>query len=292
MKRFSRPVPSNRGFTPHHFQKFLRRIGLLPRTSNTKSGAGFTLIEVIIAMGVFTMAMTMAITVFVLFVQQQRRTVVQQELQNDSRAVIEQIAQDLREGQAYYPYYETNFSGSFHLLENALDGKDPGNYLVILTTMNEEVRYRLSSNKLQRCVVTSTVFCTSLTPTDWADISPGTLTVESFSFLIRPSENPFDSRSPVSCGTTAAPSEVACETSTRWGSRCTDSVTNACLLARIDTCYCVPQMYGDVLPLHPTVTFSLKMRRNAGQLTVAQTFQTTVASRQFINLDKLNAYAP
>ncbi len=247
------------------------------------SQQGFTLIEVIIAMAVFSIAMTMAVTLFVFFIQQQRRTVVQQELQNDSRAVIEQIAQDLREGQADYSYYEANFAGDYHLLEDALDGTGT-HFLVVRTTLNEEVRYRRNGAVLERCVVGAGATCTAA-GSGWAAISPGTLVVESFSFQIRPTENPFDSRSPVECTSLVAPngpSDTLC--SSRWGTRCS--------LQSGTANYCAPQMFGDVMPLHPTVTFSLKVRRTAGNLAVSQTFQTTVASRQFVNLDKLNSYVP
>lgn len=261
---------------------------------------GFTLIEVIVTLGVFSIASLMAVNLFVVFVQQQRRTVVQQELQNDARSAMEQIAQDIHEGNIDYAYYESIYGASgphpnAHKLFaplNGLSNVTGDEFLSVLSSTNEQIQYRLNGTTLQRWRTT--------VPT-WQDITPSTLTVQSFTFYITPSENPFAGKAYTLCGNDAGgipPAASFDEAKCRWGTSCqSTSVANACQYPRgsdafgAQLCYCYPQTFGSVTPLHPTVTFSMKVQRVAGQQTVQQTFQTTIASRTFSNIERLNDYA-
>lgn len=251
-------------------------------------------------MAVFSIASLMAVNLFIIFVQQQRRALNQQELQNDSRAVIEEIAKDLREGSVDYAYYEQTFSGSqqklfIPLSSQATDITLRDNCLVIRDTLNTQILYRLNGKVVQRLVPTTPIVspntCNTFTAL-FQDISPTTLEVSSFTFLISPSEDPFAGQSALQCDTitTGVPNDTACQS--RWGTTCAVPLTTTCINARGTNCYCYPQKYGTVAPLHPQVTFSLNASRTSNKLTVSQVFQTTVASRIFKNLDRLNSYVP
>ncbi|MEK7570022.1 MAG: prepilin-type N-terminal cleavage/methylation domain-containing protein [Patescibacteria group bacterium] len=255
---------------------------------------GFTLIEVLVAVAVFSITTVMAVNLFIIFVQQQRRTLNQQELQNDARSVMEQVAKDVREGSIDYEYYATAPLTTQKKLFSELSSQ-AGNddCLVLRNAVNEQILYRLNNEIVERLVLTTPVTsagCSSFT--DWEKISPDILEVVNFTFTIAPTEDPFAAQAAQVCGTTTAPIIIPSDASCRWGTICLDPADSTCINERGGTCYCYPQKYGDVAPLHPRVTFSFKMSRTSNQQTISQTFQTTVASRLFKNLDRLNSYVP
>jgi len=250
---------------------------------------GFTLIEVVITLGVFSIASLMAVNLFVIFVQQQRRTVAQQELQNDVRAVIEQIAQDVREGQVDYAFYEEAFSSNkvrlFSSLNGLANGTTGDEYLSVRNSLNEQIQYRLNGTFIER----------SLDGASWEKLTPDSLTIDKFTFSISPSENPFGAKDYIQCG---SDSPSFNETICRWGTVCQSQPTGgSCQFPRGSTggekiCYCYPQTFGEVAPLHPRVTYSIHAKRTVSQQEVSQTFQTTVASRIYKSVEQLNDYAP
>lgn len=269
---------------------------------------GFTLIEVLVAVAVFSITVLMAVNIFIIFVQQQRRTLNQQELQNDARAVMEQIARDVREGSIDYEYYATQFSGTSQKLFTELTSQHTNvllkdNCLVLRSALNDQILYRLNGAIMQRLVPTvpnNATACSNIL-TGWENISPDTLTVGSFIFTISPSEDPFAALSAQSCGnqpyTDSLGNPVASAYDTpsvcRWGTLCRNQDgSDTCQNSRDNICYCFPQKFSSVIALHPRVTFSLSMSRTSNQQTISQTFQSTVASRLFKNLDRLNAYVP
>ena len=250
---------------------------------------GFTLIEVVITLGVFSIASLMAVNLFVFYVQQQRRTVSQQELQSDARALIEEVADQLREGTLDYAYYQANFSAEREKLFSALDGTG-NSCLVVVDPLNQQVRYRLQNGAVEKLTVVPADTTPCETATGWVNVTPADLTVDAFTIAVAPTENPFAARSPQSCT-----ADIQC----RWGTTCFNPGTTTCQFEKNSTCFCTPQKFsyaetdvGDAyFPLHPRVTFSLHVSRQAAQQTLQQTFQTTIASRVFKNADKLNRYA-
>lgn len=268
------------------------------RSSLLRSGAGFTLIEVVVTLGVFSIASLMAVNLFVIFIQQQRRTVSQQELQNDARAVVEQVANDLREGVLDYAYYQSTIASPNSKLFTSLSATG-NDCLVIRDAFNSQIRYRLNGSIVERAEVIAAGdqddTCALLPVTLWGSVTPSVLSVSSFTFFASPSEDPFNAKTPQSCGPDTAPSDAGC----RWGTLCIDPVTAACQYAKEHVCYCTPRKYAydpavkiDSFPLHPRVTVSLHASRAVGKQSISQTFQTTVASRIFKNIDRLNQYAP
>jgi putative endonuclease len=72
-----------------------RRAGL---DAVVKSGAGFTLVEIVVAMGVFVVAISLGVGVFISGIKAQRRLTAQMAVNNDVNLVLEQIARDIRTG--------------------------------------------------------------------------------------------------------------------------------------------------------------------------------------------------
>jgi type II secretory pathway pseudopilin PulG len=291
--------------------KFRKYVGL-PRTTlqgtarnHLQSGAGFTLIEVVITMALFTMTVLLAVTLLVVYIQQQRRTIIQEQLQNDARAVMEKIAGDIREGTIDYDYYIATYplSGGQQKLFSSQDGAVTS--LVLRDAFNTRIMYRITiipNQVLQRCI--PVIDPNNCDPTEWQDISPSAMQITNFTFYITPSENAFTQQNPIACkdAEPMTPFTPSDEALCRWGTSCEGfdpvmGVLNGkCAFQRgalaNSKCYCVPRSFGGILPLQPRVTFDLSASRTAGGKTVSETFQTTISSRVFQNADKLNRYVP
>jgi len=268
---------------------------------------GFTLIEVIVAAGLFSVVMVLATSTFVVFVQQQRRTINQQELQNDARATMEEIANRLHENTVDYTYYATIFDTVPKKLFKTITGKDD-ECLVLINDLKTQYYYRLYNNKIQEYSTDTPDYtdagkCSNISSNNWQDISPASLTVNFFSIFISPSQDPFQGKSYTACGLRADsqdpnsdnPDDAICSASS-WGAYCGVDF-DTCAYVRADnngtqTCYCTPLRYGDVIPLHPKVTYSLNVSRQSNNTIITDTFQTTITSRIFKNFDLLNRYAP
>ncbi|PIT90315.1 MAG: hypothetical protein COU22_02845, partial [Candidatus Komeilibacteria bacterium CG10_big_fil_rev_8_21_14_0_10_41_13] len=69
-----------------------------------KKQSGFTLIEVVVALGIFSIATTYAIGIFVQSNQVQRRTANVQRVLSDARYVLEVMAREVRMGEIDYDY--------------------------------------------------------------------------------------------------------------------------------------------------------------------------------------------
>ncbi|MDP3975193.1 MAG: type II secretion system protein [Candidatus Jorgensenbacteria bacterium] len=83
-----KPIFNNKkGFIQHHFSKELY-----------KSGAGFTLVELIVAMGVFVVIVSIAVGVFVNTVRNQRLLTELMAVNNNAGGILEQIAREVRTG--------------------------------------------------------------------------------------------------------------------------------------------------------------------------------------------------
>jgi hypothetical protein len=196
-----------------------------------------------------------------------------------------------------YDYYAAqlpnNVAGRPTNLFEALNGTGL-ECLVIVDALNQQVRYRLQEpegilQKLIPTVAQASTGCDDASVTSWTPITPSNLTVSNFTFFISPSENPYAAKTPQTCGD---------DSDCRWGTICINPTTSLCQTRKDFDCYCTPLKFsyaGDQgnydFPLHPRVTFSLNVSRKTGQQTVSQTFQTTISSRVFMSLDKLNRYA-
>jgi len=94
-----------KGFTHHHFKYFMflynkKRFGLF-----NKSGAGFTLIEMIIALGIFVIVIIAITGIYTYASKGLRATAEGQEAVSDIRFTLETIAQSARTGQIDYDSY-------------------------------------------------------------------------------------------------------------------------------------------------------------------------------------------
>lgn len=78
-------------FTPHHFSE-----EEFNQAKTTKSGAGFTLIEMMVAVAIFMIVVTAVSTLFVQAIRAQRRNLAYQELSDQTSYVMEYMSRAIR----------------------------------------------------------------------------------------------------------------------------------------------------------------------------------------------------
>jgi len=149
--------------------------------SRLKSQAGFTVMETVLVLGIFSIATTYAISIFVQSNAIQKRTANVQRTTSDARYVLEVMAREFRMGSLDY-----TFSGY------QLPLTDVQSILALRDENNQPVRFRRSEVEAGRFAVqicSSSETCAA--PGDWLEITPPELSVERLSFYLSPSQSPF-----------------------------------------------------------------------------------------------------
>ncbi len=139
---------------------------------------GFTLIETVIVLGIFSIATTYAISIFIQSNTVQKRTANIQRSTSDARYVLEVMAREFRMGTVDYDYYD---GGSIPVPVDTLALRDENNSPVIFKKMNSSGR-----EAIQVCYDSEE--CVS---GQWLDITPSTVKVDRLAFYISPNEDPF-----------------------------------------------------------------------------------------------------
>lgn len=147
-----------------------------------KKQLGFTLMETVIVLGIFSIATTYSISIFVQSNTVQKRTANIQRLISDARYVVEVMAREVRMGTIDYTFDQYTLP-----LDN------PENFLAILDEDNQPVRFRRFEVEVGRWAVQiclgNDIFCNN--DNNWQDITPDDLTVERLDFYISPAKDPF-----------------------------------------------------------------------------------------------------
>ncbi len=171
-------------------------------TQNKRRKSGFTLIEVIVAMGIFTTVSLIAVNLFVTVSGVQKRIASTQRIQEDMRYVIEAVAQQIRLGSInYYYYMDPNLNGIL-LNGNACTAgvdcaidlyPDPAassvTTLALIDQSGSYIYFSLRSNTLQYCKKTTKL--DPCGPGDWLNITPSQVSITGLRFIITPSADPF-----------------------------------------------------------------------------------------------------
>jgi len=166
------------GFTPHRLFKTF-----VPRTSGRgiqnsklktqKCSAGFTIMETIMVLGVFTIATTYALAIFVQSNTVQKRTANIQRTLVDARYVMEVMAREFRMGQIDYDYYGGPLPS-------------PAAELYLLDINNNPVRFRRFVNEQSGNGTVQLFF-----GGNWLDVTPPDLNISRLDFYLSPPEDPF-----------------------------------------------------------------------------------------------------
>lgn len=138
--------------------------------SDNSDRTGFTLMEMIVAVALFLIVITICIGIFVSSLRANRKFVRMQKVQNDIRYIIDIISKEIRLGTIDYDYYMY------------IDGiENPVLTLALLDSSNDSVYFRVNNGAVQM----------SFDDVDWSNLSTDNIQIESLDFYIIPSSDPF-----------------------------------------------------------------------------------------------------
>lgn len=243
------------------------------RQNNQK---GFTIIEMLIAMSIFVLIVIIVVNVYVVITNSQRKTIATQRVLDDTRFLLEAIAQEVRLGTIDYSFYESKGIDLHPLIT------DDNYVLAIVDQAQRLVLFRRSSDspganngqgdKVQYCMEETPSDCDLADESVWTNITPASVQITDLRFIITPSANPFETATAVTCTVDSAKS---LECATVYGYSCPDSTK--CI---VPTCYC--EYFTDGNNFQPRVRIVIEARSDDTRLSEASrtiSLQTSVTSR-------------
>ncbi len=144
---------------------------------------GLTLMEMLVAIGIFTTVVLIALTIFVTISDTQKRVISIQKIQEDIRYAVETMAQEIRLGKIDYAYYVANNIDLY-------PGASTVETLALIDQTGNYVFFRRQGTHLeyQTCLSTSSPCPDAAT---WFVITPAEIEIEQVQFFITPSADPF-----------------------------------------------------------------------------------------------------
>ena len=98
---------NKRGFTPHHFQNKKQRTPF----RRVRNGAGFTILELVVVLAIFSILGLVIINVYLLSLRAQRQASYAQQTVSAARTILETIAQQVRTSEIDYSAYGGTIAG-------------------------------------------------------------------------------------------------------------------------------------------------------------------------------------
>ena len=139
-----------------------------------KNQRGFTLVEILVTMAIFTTAMTTVTNIFMLSNRAQRKTQAWQQSESDARFAMEVMAQAVRRGRVDYAYY------------GGIIAANPQTVLALLDNNGQSIRFQK--------VLAGSVGVLQISQdggTTWADLTPAGVSVNTVAFYLAPGTDPF-----------------------------------------------------------------------------------------------------
>ncbi|MFZ5391063.1 MAG: PulJ/GspJ family protein [Patescibacteria group bacterium] len=103
--------------------------------------AGFTVMELVVVLGVFSIVVILVTDIFFIITRAQRSLVASQAVQRDMRFVIESIVKDVQQGLVDYSYYQSQVPAVN--LKDPITGQIlPQSVLALVDNTGRAVRYR------------------------------------------------------------------------------------------------------------------------------------------------------
>lgn len=160
------------------------------RKNLIKNKKGFTLIEMLVVLSLFTSVILIATNIYMSVTQIQTRVASLQKVQEDIRFTMESMAQSIRLGKINYDFYldpndDDDYTDAIDLHHEATT---PVDILALIDQTGNYIFYRKSSDKLQFC--NGTLSNCGLADGDWQDITPKGVEVKVLNIIITPSADP------------------------------------------------------------------------------------------------------
>lgn len=180
--------------------------------------AGFTLFETVVVIGVFSVIITIVVSIFTNASASQRREAVSQKALSDARLMLNTLQQDVRGQRIDYDFYKGNdaFQGppaadascaSFSGDQCYIEQSGGVSVLALVNDLGQKTRYWFDSgsHSLKVCRNNPTVAPRNCdgTGVNYQNITPSSLTLNRLSFVITPSSDPSLRATPQSCLTDA-----------------------------------------------------------------------------------------
>ena len=144
------------------------KVGLTP-----KKGAGFTLMEILVALSIFSLLVVVIINVFLLALSSQRQASFRQKTLASLRFATETIAQQIRTSEIDYSYYGGQIPTT------------PTNALALIDQNGRKIRYTLASSGINLEIITDGISEKDLLTSDEE------VAVLDLDFYIAPLTSPF-----------------------------------------------------------------------------------------------------
>lgn len=168
-----------------------------------KQRKGFTLVEVLIVVAVFSLTMLVATNIFILANRSQRQASVDQKIQGDIRFVMEAISREVRFGTIDYDCYaQGNCDPVNPAPINLSATRGETSVLALKDADGNKIRFAAfpenGERKLQVCLINAATDnpdkCASPdagAENDWEVITPDNIRVAATTFILYPHTNPY-----------------------------------------------------------------------------------------------------
>jgi len=149
-----------------------------------KSQSGFTLVEMVVAVGLFSIVSVLIAQLFVLFNRAQVRSSLQQQMQSDARVMMAQLTDRIRAASINYPAYGASVTS-------------PGNTLFLIDENGIEVTFAQTSVEAN-CPSAAATPCLTVSEdgTNFSPISSDKFTVDLVQFYVDPTTDPAEPTGP------------------------------------------------------------------------------------------------
>jgi len=149
------------------------------KCSNVQIKNGFTLIEMMVALAIFSVATTVIVDIFMTASRAQRRTLAIQKIQSDARYSMEAMAREIKMDMTNYDW--SGYSGGIAVPEDELALKDADDNSIVFKKSGENCPAGTNN-----CLVVSLDDGTT-----WESITSKGINVLDLKFYIYPSKDPF-----------------------------------------------------------------------------------------------------
>ena len=143
--------------------------------------AGFTLMEMLVVMGIFAVVLTAASDIFLASNRAQRKTLSMELVQSDARYAMEAIVREVRSGTIDYSWYAANAP---------LSGNGLSSALAIVDGQGDRILF-YHSLAAEECGHADSCIMVSLNGGIAQPITPKGVSVRRASFYVRPTADPY-----------------------------------------------------------------------------------------------------